>query len=119
MVMSLKNAELEIVINSTPFLLTRCSKDLRYRFVRNAYAQMLGRLPEEIIGRPVIEIMGEIGWETIRPRVEKVLQGERVEYESEIHFAGVGSRLLHVVYVPELNKTGEVIGWVASILDIT
>ena len=117
--MSLKQAELEIVVNSTPFLLTRCSSDLHYQFVSNGYAQMIGRKPEEITGRPVIEIMGEIGWETIRPHVEKVLRGERVEYESEVHFVGIGKRLLHVVYVPEQNQRGEVIGWVASILDIT
>jgi PAS domain S-box-containing protein len=117
--MSHSEAELESILTNTPFLLTCCGKDLRYKFVTNAYAQMIGRTPAEIIGQPVVEIMGEIGWQTILPHVEKVLRGERVEYESEVHFAGIGCRSLSVVYVPELNQRGEVSGWVASILDIT
>src|SRR5437763_7824555 len=52
-----KEAELEAVINRTPFMLTRCSRDLRYRFVSQAYADMLGRAPDEIAGKPIAAIM--------------------------------------------------------------
>ncbi len=36
-------AELQSVINRTPFMLVRCGRDLRYRFVSAAYALMIGR----------------------------------------------------------------------------
>src|SRR5881396_3667229 len=52
-----KEAELEAVINRTPFMLTRCSRDLRYRFVSQAYADMLDRTPEEIVGKQIVKIM--------------------------------------------------------------
>ena len=49
-----KEAELKAVINRTPFMLTRCSRDLHYRFVSRAYAEMLDRAPEEIVpGKPL------------------------------------------------------------------
>ncbi|HEY7543432.1 MAG TPA: PAS domain S-box protein, partial [Blastocatellia bacterium] len=114
-----KEAELEEIINHTPFMLTRCSHDLRYRFVSRAYAEMIGRTPEEVRGKPIVEIMGEEGLRVISPYVEKVLAGERVEYESEVSFKDVGAPFLHVVYTPNRNEQGDVIGWFGSIVDIS
>jgi PAS domain S-box-containing protein len=114
-----KDAELALMLRSTPFMLTRCSRDLRYLFVSHAYAEMIGRRPEEIEGKPIVSIMGERGFETIRPHVEAVLRGERVGYEEGIEFPGVGVRQLSVVYVPDRDGDGRVIGWLASIVDVT
>src|SRR5947199_4057458 len=69
-----REEELEAIINRTPFMLTRCSRDLRYRFVSHAYGKMLGRRPEEIAGRPIVGIIGEEGLKTISPYIEKVLK---------------------------------------------
>jgi hypothetical protein len=41
--MGAKEKELEAVLRSTPFMLTRCSRDLRFRFVSESYAAMLGK----------------------------------------------------------------------------
>jgi len=114
-----KEGELETILNYTPFLLTRCSRDLRYLYVSKAYATMIGRAPDQVAGKPIIEIMGPQGFETIRPYVETVLRGQLVEYEAEIHFADVGLRHLHVNYVPDRDEQNQVIGWIASIIDIT
>jgi PAS domain S-box-containing protein len=107
------------LINATPFMITRCSRDLRYVFVSRAYAQMLGREPRDIQGRPIVEIIGEEGFATIRPFVERVLSGTEVSYESEVNFVDVGARVLHVVYTPDRDRAGHTIGWIASIVDIT
>jgi PAS domain S-box-containing protein len=114
-----KEAELESIINQTPFMLTRCTRDLRYRFVSRAYADMIGRSQEEVSGKPIVEIMGKAGLKTISPYIEKVLQGQRVEYETSISFKGVGVPYLHVVYTPDWDEQGNVVGWFASIVDIT
>ncbi len=114
-----KEAELEAIINRTPFMLTRCSRDLRYRFVSRAYAEMLGRPAEEISGKPIIEIVGKKGLKAIGSHVEKVLQGQRVEYETEISYRGALPRSMHCVYTPDRDEQGNVIGWFASTFDIT
>src|SRR5262249_49121762 len=109
----------ETVLAKTPFLLTRCSSDLRYLFVSEAYARMLGRSPAAMVGKKIKEVMGELGFHTIRPHAEAVLSGQQVEYESRVHFEGIGVRLLHVIYTPETDELGHVRGWIASINDIT
>jgi len=110
---------LQSILRKTPFLLSRCSADLRYLLVSPAYACMVGRSPVEIAGKPIVEIMGEQGLETILPYIERVLKGEVVEYEREVHFKDVGTRRLHVHYAPEFDSAGNIQGWIASILDIT
>ncbi|HSB00838.1 MAG TPA: PAS domain S-box protein [Anaerolineales bacterium] len=114
-----KESELQEIINRTPFMLTRCTRDLRYRFVSDAYARMIGRTPEEVAGKPILEIMGAEGLRTISPYIEKVLQGQQVEYETEVSFQSAGTPSLHVVYTPDRDEQGSVIGWFASIIDVT
>lgn len=107
------------LINETSFMITRCSRDLRYLFVSRAYAQMLGRQPGDIHGRSIVEIMGEEGFATIRPYIERVLAGTPVEFESDVSFPGIGTRTLQVGYNPDFDLAGDTIGWVASIVDVT
>ena len=114
-----REAQLHRLISETPFMLTRCNREMRYVFVSRAYADMLGKTPADIEGQFIGAIMGDEGFATIRPYIDTVLTGTRVEYESDVMFAGVGQRSLRVVYVPDRNADGTVIGWIASILDIT
>lgn len=114
-----REAELETLVNRTPFMLARCGRDLRYRMVSDALAGMLRRQPGEVAGKPIAEIIGAEAFERIRPQIEQVLKGNRVEFESELPFQGIGPRFVHVVYTPEYDERGIVTGWIASILDIT
>ena len=114
-----KEAELESIIYRTPFMLIRLDRDLRYRFISHAYLEMTGRRPELVIGKRLPDVLGEKDFQTIRSYVEKVLQGSRVEFDREVHYPGVGTRFLHVIYTPETDDSGAVTGWLASMLDIT
>jgi PAS domain S-box-containing protein len=112
-------AELQSVINRTPFMLVRCSRDLHYRFVSGAYAQLVGVRREQIIGKTIAEAIGDKGFNTLRPHIEKVLRGEATEFDCEIDFPVAGTRRLHIAYRPETDAAGNVDGWIASLLDIT
>ena len=112
-------AELQSVINRTPFMLVRCSRDLHYRFVSQAYAQLVGVRREEIVGKTIAEAIGDKGFNTLRPHIEKVLRGQASEFDCEIDFPVAGTRRLHIAYRPETDAAGKVDGWIASLLDIT
>ena len=114
-----KEAELELITSRTPLLLTRCSRDRRFVFVNRACAEFLGRRPEEIIGRPIADVLGDKAVDAIAPHIERVLGGEQVEFETEISYPHSGRRFMHAVYTPDRDEQGQVIGWVASISDVT
>src|SRR2546430_15268658 len=100
-------------------MLTRGTRDLRFRFVSRTYAEMLGRPAEEISGKPIVEIVGKKAFRTILPYIEKVLQGQRVEYETKISYRGARPRSMHCVYTPDRDEKGNVTGWFGSLIDIT
>ena len=112
-------AELQSVINRTPFMLVRCSRDLRYHFISGAYAFLIGQSRDEIVGKTIGEVIGEKGLATLRPYIERVLRGEAVNFECNLDFPNIGSRRLHVAYRPELDGRGKAVGWIASLLDVT
>jgi PAS domain S-box-containing protein len=112
-------AHLQRLVDDTPFMLTHCSRDLRYLAVSRSYASMLGRTPADIEGRSIGDVLGPERFATIRPYVERVLEGDRVEYETEVAFAGVAPRSLRVTYTPARDGDGSVVGWTASMLDVT
>ena len=112
-------AELQSVINRTPFMLVRMSRDLRYRFISDAYAHLLGRPRSEILGKTISEVLGESGLHTLRPYTDRVLRGEAVNFECNLVFPNVGTRRLVVAYRPELGPKGKAVGWIASLLDVT
>jgi PAS domain S-box-containing protein len=80
---------------------------------------MRGRRPEELVGKKIIEIIGEQAFQAILPHVNAVLAGQRVEYETELHYKDIGPRFVHVTYTPDDDGSGHVRGWIASINDFT
>jgi PAS domain S-box-containing protein len=113
-------AELQSVINRTPFMLVRCGRDLRYRFVSEAYALLIDRGREEVIGKSIEEVIGRRGLRTLQPHIDAVLNGESVDFECDLEFPPhSGLRRLAIAYRPELDAAGNVEGWIASLLDIT
>ncbi|HEU4622409.1 MAG TPA: PAS domain S-box protein [Burkholderiaceae bacterium] len=112
--------QLRLITDAAPVGIARCSRDLTYRFVNHAYAQeLLGVSAAEATGRSLRELMGERSFAAVRGYIERVLRGERLSYEGNIPLRDGNLRYLHVDYVPETNSHGEVVGWVAVVVDIT
>ena len=99
--------------------LTHCSRDLRYVWANPAYAELAGVPLEHIVGRPIVDVMGEEAFETIRPYIDRVLKSERVEYEAELPWSAHSPNWIHVVYAPYEEHDASISGWVASVTDIS
>src|SRR5579883_1197833 len=114
-----KEAEIDLVMNITPFMIVRCDRDLRYRYVSPAYARKVGREAAEFVGQPIADIIGERNLAALRPHIEKVLGGERVEWQTELRYPAAGARVFRGIYLPEHDAHGHVVGWVSSLADVT
>ena len=114
------SGELSATLNTAGIGITRCSRDMHYLGANETYATIAGLPLSEIIGRPIVKVMGEAAFSTIAPYVERVLAGERVEYETVIPLCyGAEGAYYRVVYVPDRDAGGSIIGWIACVADIT
>jgi PAS domain S-box-containing protein len=113
------SAELKQILDTSATGLTHCSRDMRYVAANPAYAKVAGVPLEQIVGRPIAEVMGEKAFATVRPYIERALQGERVEFEIELPWAAHGPKWTHFVYSPSQQNDGSISGWVASVRDIS
>jgi PAS domain S-box-containing protein len=107
------------MLDTTAIGLARCSRDLRYLACNRAYEKLVGLSAKQIIGRPVIDVMGSKAFEVIRPYIERVLRGERGEFEEEVPLSAGGPRFFHVVDEPWFDSEGHVTGWIASVSEVT
>ena len=112
-------SQLQLVTDTMAVGVTQCSSDLKYLWVNPAYARWLKRTPGEIIGRPIVEVIGEAGYRAILPHVERVLAGERVAYEARVDFNGPGPVWISAIYTPTFDSNGAPDGWVAVVSDIS
>jgi PAS domain S-box-containing protein len=112
-------AQLRLVTDHASVYLVQCDREHRYKFVNRAYAERFGREPQTLIGTCVKDLLGPKAYDAIRPHMEAVLEGRRVEFERELHYQYGPSRWMHSVYIPEHAKDGSVVGFVGVINDVT
>jgi len=111
--------DLEIVTKEMAAAVTRCSRDLRYLWANQGYADLLQRPLDEIVGRPILEVLGAETFEDVRPYLERVLAGETVKYDREVHFKRSGRQWISATFTPTLGADGTTDGWIAVVVDIT
>ncbi len=111
-----EHLQLVTKIIEVPFI--RCSRDLTFIWVSQSYARALGKKPEEIAGRPIIDIIGPEAFARQYPFFRRVLGREIVRQEERIQFPGMSPGWVRCVYTPTFDQTGTPDGWVAAFVDI-
>src|SRR5690606_620501 len=91
----------------------------RYKFVNKAYAERYGRAASDIIGRTVQEVLGDAVFAQLKPLADRAIAGERSDFEAEVTYDGLGKRWIKGAYAPEADDSGQSVGWVVAIIDIT
>ena len=114
-----RERDLQIVTDTMTAGVARCSRDLRYLWANRLYAEWTthGRTREEIVGRPIVEVLGTEAMERIRPHIEQVLSGRRVEYQ-RLARRDSGMRWINVALDPTYGADGKPDGWVSVVQDI-
>lgn len=106
------------VLDTLPSLVAFIGKDQRYQFANRAYTDWFG-VGVDITGMSIRDLIGEAAYETVRPEIERTLAGEQLTFEKEVPFVRGGTRTIRAVHLPNRAETGEVLGYVAFISDIS
>src|SRR6516225_10680554 len=80
---------LEAVTKQMAVGVTRCSRDFRYLWANQAYANWIQHPLNEIVERPILEVLGRNAFEALLPYFNQVLSGQTVRYEQETNSQGV------------------------------
>ena len=115
-----KEAQLRLLTENIPAFIFHGGNDLRCRFANRRYAEFFGFTPESVIGKHIVDILGEDATQAIQARLRAVLDGETVRYRAMRRSAVDGQeRALDITFVPERDEAGAVAGFYALKLDVT
>jgi PAS domain S-box-containing protein len=110
--------ELHLVTDNVPVAIAWCDTEARYKFVNRHLAERHGLTPEQIIGKSVLEVIGDEAFAVVEPYVRECLAGKTVEFEVEVPDHSGEPQFMHCSCEPEW-KEGKVVGFVAAITNIT
>ena len=108
----------ECIVATTQDMMALIDQNYTYQIVNDAYARNFQRAKEEIIGKSVVEIVGEEFMDTIQPHLDRCLQGEEVRYETWFDL-GEEQRYYHALYSRYREANKGVTSAVVNIHDIT
>ncbi len=117
--------ELQLVTDTMSAAIVRCAADTRILWANRVYCQWMARSFDDIVGRPLAEVIGARVLDAIGPHIAAVLRGEQPRYERLADYPGLGRRWVGAVYSPTYDantkdpeKAGKPTGWVAVVYDI-
>jgi PAS domain S-box-containing protein len=111
--------QLDQISRRLPALVSYVGPDRRYVWCNEEYTRWFGLSRETIVGRTMEEVLGAQAWRKIEPQVAAALDGNVVEYESEVPYAHGGTRWIHVTYTPHRDDAGAIRGMIAMVTDIS
>lgn len=115
------HAHLDAVVDNMPALVGYWDRDGVTRFVNRDFQAAVGLPTDQLIGRPLGEILGAVdavGHAALEPRIEAVLGGRRQEFEWAM-LTTSGLRQLRVTLVPARPFEDEADGFYGTWFDIT
>ena len=114
-----REQELSLLAESVPAMIVRFDARGICRFANSAYARFHGRSLEAIIGRDIREIIGQADYDSLRPSLARVLDGEHARRKISRRNAAGELRALSLESVPDFGGDGKVEGWYTLLRDVT
>jgi PAS domain S-box-containing protein len=100
-------------------LMSFVDKNYVYRYVNNTYLCYWNRKREDILGKNVLNLMGESLFQSMaKPYLDRALSGQQVDYEACMEFPGKGPRHVEITYLPAIDDDGTTIGVIVRAHDI-
>jgi diguanylate cyclase (GGDEF)-like protein/PAS domain S-box-containing protein len=117
---AISGALLRLLADNVPALISYYSADgMRCEFANDAYARTYSSDTASIIGKPVVEIIGETAFATIKPYIEDVMLGNSASYERPLNFPNGQPGVIEVTLVPHFGTDRSVQGAFVLINDIS
>ncbi len=115
-----QNRYLEEILNHAPLGICYLNRQLILEFYNDCYARIMKIAPGEMVGRPLVDLVGQAVMDKVAQERRKALEGEVRTYETVLPFQEpIGPKHVRYTYIPSRDRTGEVVGYVAIQEDLT
>lgn len=106
------------ISDSLPALISHLDRDERYQFANRYFEPLLGLRPEDLVGKTLAESRDADYYRQLQPHLARVLKGESITFESRLPIHGE-LRHFQQNFVPDIGKSGDVLGFYSVTFDIT
>jgi PAS domain S-box-containing protein len=114
-----REEHLQLITHSLPALISYVDSGRRFQFNNKVHEEWFQTPRAEMAGKTLQEILGTETVRKISDRIDTVLSGEGVEFETDIELPGGKNRCVHVNFVPHRDEGGEVKGFFSLMSDVT
>ena len=105
--------QLQWLTESVPFPLVQIDTAHCVRFANRAYAQRFGLPVDDVLGRHLRELMGDVAYSRVLTHLAEGFAGRRVDFEMELEYPrDIGRRFVHAAYTPQYGPDGSVLALV-------
>jgi diguanylate cyclase (GGDEF)-like protein/PAS domain S-box-containing protein len=109
---------LRLITDNLPVVVLYLDRDERVTFLNATFEQWSGIPVAQVIGQPLVKVIGRDLYEQRLPYIRRAMAGERITFELVSKTLGI-ERHMEMVYVPDVNERGEVVGIHTMTTDVT
>lgn len=106
------------ILDIVPQFISHVNKELIYDFANKTYETKFEIKPEEMIGKPLKEVIGEKAFQKAYRHIKAVLNGEQVKYLEKLHYKNGQELYIEGTLIPD-DFDGEVNGYYGVLNDVT
>ena len=111
--------QIRVITDSLPALIVLIDPDKRYRFVNRTYETWYQQSSADILGQPIVKVIGPDRYRQVSNYLDSALSGEQVAFEAPVTFPDGKTRHLSGVYVPQYGEDGQVQNVIGIASDMT
>jgi PAS domain S-box-containing protein len=114
-----RETQLRLVTDALPVGISYMDIEQRYRFANHTCEAWVGQPRTALYGKHVREVWGEEAYTRVRVYIEAALAGQPCACEYEMNLAQTRKRMLHLMFIPDLDIEGHCRGCFTLITDVT
>ena len=109
---------LDLITRSAGATMAVIDRNLVMIYANDEYARWFGTVPEKLVGKTLVEVYGEADCARFMPFVERVLQGERMQYQRLLRTPYGIDEWRTICLTPWHSREGLVDGFITTALDV-
>ncbi|AUB43086.1 Serine/threonine protein kinase (plasmid) [Nostoc flagelliforme CCNUN1] len=114
----LREQELRLITDALPACISYVDADQRHRFINHTYEVWLNCSRDEILGKSVRELVGDMTYQIIEPYINQALAGQTATLELEMLLPS-GKKYITSSLIPHFDSNAQVVGFYSLHTDIS